>query len=81
MTDRLDEVRDLLTRENDEYRRLRDRHKGFEERLASLNAKAFLSEQEKLETTRLKKEKLQVKDRMTAIAREFLERSPGVSGR
>jgi len=81
MTDRLDEVREVLTRENDEYRRLRERHKGFEERLAALNAKAFLSEQEKLETTRLKKEKLQLKDRMTAIARDFLERSPGVSGR
>ena len=80
MPDRLDEVKDLLTRENDEYRRLRERHRGFEERLAALNSKAFLSEQEKLETTQLKKEKLQAKDRMTAIAREFLERSSGVSG-
>lgn len=80
MADRLEEVREVLTRENEEYRRLRERHRGFEDRLAALNAKAFLSEQEKLETTRLKKEKLQLKDRMTAIAREYVERSPGLSG-
>jgi uncharacterized protein YdcH (DUF465 family) len=81
MTDRLEEVREFLTRENEEYRRLREKHRGFEERLTALNSKAFLSEQEKIETTRLKKEKLQLKDRMTAIARDYLERSPGLAGR
>jgi len=81
MPDRLEEVRELLTRENEEYRRLREKHQGFEDRLDSLNSKAFLSEQEKLETSRLKKEKLHLKDRMTAIARDYLERTSGVSGR
>ena len=81
MADRLEAVREALTKENEEYRRLRERHRGFEERLDSLNAKAFLSEEEKIEAHRLKKEKLLLKDRMTAIARDYLERSPGVSGR
>ena len=80
MPDRLDQARDLLARENEEYRRLREKHHGFEERLAALNAKAFLTEQEKLESARLKKEKLHLKDRMAAIAREYLERSPGATG-
>ncbi len=79
MPDRLEEVKDLLNRENEEYRRLREKHQGFEERLAALNAKAFLNDQEKLETIKLKKEKLHLKDRMAAIAREYLERAPGVS--
>jgi hypothetical protein len=81
MPDRLDEVREALTRDNEEYRRLREKHRGFEDRLDSLNAKTFLSEDEKIEAHRLKKEKLLIKDRMTAIARNYLEKSPGVSGR
>ena len=81
MTDRLEEVKELLARENDEFRRLQEKHRSFEERLTALNGKIFLSDQEKLETTKLKKEKLLLKDRMAAIAREYLQRVPGASGR
>jgi hypothetical protein len=80
MPDRLEQVKDILTRDNEEYRRLRERHHGFEERLEALNAKAFLTEQEKLESARLKKEKLHIKDRMAAIAREYLENASGLTG-
>jgi len=81
MTDRLEEVKELLARENDEFRRLQEKHRSFEERLTALNGKIFLSDQEKLETTKLKKEKLLLKDRMAAIAREYLQRVPGAPGR
>lgn len=80
MSDRLEEVREVLVRENDEFRRLHEKHRGFEERLADLNGKVFLSEQEKLETVKLKKEKLLLKDRMAAIARDYLGRGSGLSG-
>jgi len=80
MPDRLAEIRDLLVKENDEYRRLFEKHHANEERLTALNSKVFLNDQEKVESTKLKKEKLLLKDRMVAIATEYLKRNPGVSG-
>ncbi len=72
MPDRQEQVRDLLVQQNEEYRRLLNEHQGYEARLDDLNGKVFLSDQEKSETTRLKKEKLRLKDRMAAIARDYL---------
>ncbi len=64
-------LQDLLVRDNPEYRDLIEQHKRFEERLEKLNARHFLSEEEKVEATMLKKQKLALKDRMAEIAREF----------
>jgi uncharacterized protein YdcH (DUF465 family) len=55
---------------NEEYRRLNEQHHEFENRLHSLTEKIVLSDEEQVEETTLKKKKLQVKDRMEAIARE-----------
>ena len=52
-----------------EYRRLHDTHRDHEQRLRVLAGKTQLSEDEELEEKRLKKEKLALKDRMEAIAR------------
>jgi uncharacterized protein YdcH (DUF465 family) len=65
-----DVLRDSLLSHNDEYRRLYEQHHEYESRLDSLTAKAVLSDDEQLEETNLKKRKLQVKDRMEAIARQ-----------
>jgi uncharacterized protein YdcH (DUF465 family) len=62
--------REKLLEINEEYRRLNEQHREFESRLTSLTSKATLSDDEQLEETTLKKKKLQVKDRMEAIARE-----------
>lgn len=59
-----------LVRENREYRKLHEKHRTFEERLDSLNARQFLTEDEKREVVALKKQKLSLKDRMAEIARE-----------
>lgn len=80
MPDRDAELRNRLVRENEEYRRLHEKHQDFEEQLADLAGKAFLSDQEQVETTRLKKEKLRLKDRMAAIARAYLEENSAASG-
>lgn len=56
-----------------EYRRLRDEHREHERRLQTLSSKAALTEDEELEEKRLKKEKLLLKDRMEAIARNHRE--------
>jgi len=69
-------VRDKLLEVNEEYRRLNEQHQEFESRLTSLTSKPMLSDDEQLEETTLKKKKLQVKDRMEAIAREARAGAP-----
>jgi uncharacterized protein YdcH (DUF465 family) len=56
--------------ENDEYRKLDAQHHEFDDRLRTLMDKTILSDDEQLEETTLKKKKLQLKDRMEAIARQ-----------
>ncbi len=62
--------RDDLLRQNEEYRRLNDQHREYELRLSALTEKPVLSDDEQVEETTLKKKKLQLKDRMEAIARQ-----------
>lgn len=64
-------VKDELLLENEEYRRLDEAHHEYEIRLADLTAKLLLSNEEQVEEVTLKKKKLQAKDRMQAIAREY----------
>ena len=63
-------VKDGLLLEDEEYRRLDETHHEYESRLADLTSKPVLSDEEQVEEVTLKKKKLQVKDRMQAIARE-----------
>lgn len=56
--------------ENEEYRRLDEQHHEFDNRLKTLTEKVVLSDEEQVEETTLKKKKLQLKDRMEAIARQ-----------
>jgi hypothetical protein len=69
-------LRDELLVANEEYRRLDEQHHEYESRLANLTDKAVLSDEEQVEEVTLKKRKLQVKDRMQAIAREFRSAHP-----
>jgi uncharacterized protein YdcH (DUF465 family) len=69
-------VRDKLLEVNEEYRRLNEQHQEFESRLVNLTSKPTLSDDEQLEETTLKKKKLQVKDRMEAIARDARAGAP-----
>jgi uncharacterized protein YdcH (DUF465 family) len=59
-----------------EYRRLHDAHQDHEHRLRALAGKSQLSQDEEIEEKRLKKEKLALKDRMEAIARNHREGVP-----
>ncbi len=59
--------------QNEEYRRLDAQHHEFESRLTALTEKAVLSSEEQVEESTLKKRKLQIKDRMQAIARQVRE--------
>ena len=62
--------RDRLLAQSEEYRHLDEQHHEYESRLVALTGKAVLSDEEQVEETTLKKKKLQVKDRMEAIARQ-----------
>ena len=66
-------LKDTLLLQNEEYRRLDEQHHEYENRLIALTDKVVLSDEEQLEETTLKKKKLQVKDRMEAIARQARE--------
>lgn len=61
--------------QDDEYRKLEQEHDEYERRLLFYTEKVVLSDDEQIEETRLKKKKLQVKDRMAAIARRIREGS------
>ncbi len=63
-------IREKLLEANEEYRRLTEQHREYESRLTNLTSKPLLSDAEQIEETTLKKKKLQLKDRMEAIARE-----------
>jgi uncharacterized protein YdcH (DUF465 family) len=66
-------IKESLLVQNEEYRRLDEQHHEYESRLTALTDKVVLSDEEQLEETTLKKKKLQVKDRMEAIARQARE--------
>ncbi len=64
-----EEVRCRLTKENSEFRDLKEQHQDFETRLVELQEKSFLNDEERTEEKLLKKRKLVLKDRMEEIVR------------
>jgi len=64
-----------LMESNEEYRILARKHSHYDRRLEELSARRFPSTDEQVETQRLKKLKLQLKDRMHAILREHQDRA------
>ena len=60
-------IRDNSMANNQEYQRLYEEHGRYAAELDRLEAKSFLTEDEKLEEVRLKKLKLHLKDQMAAV--------------
>ncbi len=60
-------VREQLLASSVEFRKLADEHSDYSQRLECLCNKKYLSEEEKIEETRLKKLKLRLKDEMEAF--------------
>jgi uncharacterized protein YdcH (DUF465 family) len=58
-----------LTQENHEFRKLHDEHRKYDEELAALNGRGFLSPDQQWRVSELKKLKLIAKDRMEVILR------------
>ncbi len=57
-------TRSLLHEENEEFRRLEEKHRQYEKELESIPDLAFLSPEQQLQKKELKKRKLQIKDKM-----------------
>jgi uncharacterized protein YdcH (DUF465 family) len=62
---------DQLLSGHEEFRKLVQEHKQYEQRLGSLTEKRYLTDDEKLEEVRLKKLKLRLKDQMESIERQY----------
>ena len=63
------DLKHLLLETNDEYRQLAAKHHELDDRLQELTDKHYLSDDEQFEEVKLKKKKLQLKDRMEEILR------------
>ena len=63
------DLKHLLLETNDEYRQLAAKHHELDDRLHELTVKHYLSNDEQIEEVKLKKRKLQLKDRMEEIVR------------
>ncbi|BCS33405.1 hypothetical protein TBR22_A26320 [Luteitalea sp. TBR-22] len=65
------DLKEQLLRTDAEYRELYRLHHELDEQIRSMSTNPHLSESEQLEEVRLKKRKLQLKDRMEDIVRRY----------
>ena len=63
------DLKELLLQTDEEFNQLAARHHQLEDRLHELTSKHYLSQPEQIEEVNLKKQKLQLKDRMEDILR------------
>ena len=70
------DLKEQLLRTDAEYRELYQLHHELDEQIRSMSATPLLSEGDQLEEIRLKKRKLQLKDRMEDIVRKFAAPPP-----
>jgi len=65
------ELRERLMQTNDQFRRLAAEHKTYADQLDKLSSRAYLSDEEKLQETLLKKKKLMLKDQMYSMVQKY----------
>ena len=66
-----EEIKELLRRENEEFRKLNEEHKNLKTLLAEMDKKVYLSVDEEIERKKLQKLKLSKKDRMAEFIRDY----------
>lgn len=65
------EIIEFLRRENGEFKKLDEEHKGLDQLLNEIDKKVYLTPDEEMERKRIQKMKLQKKDRMAELVREY----------
>lgn len=68
---KIEEVKEILLKENQNFRELAQQHQSYEKRLSELAELNYPSDDEILEETTLKRKKLAVKDEMYTIMNEY----------
>jgi uncharacterized protein len=71
-----EEMKKQLLQSNDEFRQLATKHHDLDQRIHSLATRQYLSEPEQLEEVTLKKRKLQLKDQMESMMRQYRASDP-----
>ena len=65
------EVKDFLRNENEEYKKIEEEHRKLNQYLDEMSKKKYLSSEEEIEKKKLQKQKLQFKDRLAQLIREY----------
>ena len=71
-------VREYLAKTDSEFNHLNEKHKKFEEELASLAEKGGLTPDEEMKIADMKKKKLSLKDKMLLIAKKHEKELEGL---
>jgi len=78
-TANVQELKELLLKTDEEFRQLATQHHNLDERLHELSGKPYLSDGEQVEEVKLKKVKLQLKDKMEDILRRHRSEAPQIT--
>ncbi len=65
------EIAEILMKQNEEYSKLYDDHKKLKEAIAEINKNKYVTQAEEVEKKKIQKQKLQKKDRMAQLIREY----------
>lgn len=65
---------EVLLKENEEFRQLREEHQNLENKLEEIDKKLHLTAEEEIERKKVQKHKLMGKDRMAELIREYRKR-------
>lgn len=68
---RIEELKEILLKENQNFRELAQQHQNYEKRLSELAELNYPNDDEILEETTLKRKKLAVKDEMYTMISEY----------
>ncbi len=66
-----EEIIEVLKRDNEEFRKVYQEHRELDSMLSEFNKKHHLNAEEEIEMNRMKKAKLQKKDRIAEMIREY----------
>lgn len=66
-----EQIKAYLMEHNEEFRRLAEQHASYEKQLQEIESKPHVTPEDELEEARIKKLKLQVKDRMQMLIDQF----------
>ncbi|MBI5741556.1 MAG: DUF465 domain-containing protein [Nitrospirae bacterium] len=65
------EIINILRSENDEFRRIEEEHRKLDKSLDEMIKKRYLTAEEEVEKKKIQKQKLQYKDRMAELIRDY----------